>query len=69
MNPIIEEAQKLVDPNDIIYDMISEGDYDYLLEKCKTGQEFIDMIKKIRAEMYKHFFVNAILAEINREIK
>ena len=69
MSHIIEEAQLLLDPSDQFYDMVSEGDYDYLLPNCKTGQEFIDIIKKIRAEIYKHFFVDAVLAAINGQIK
>jgi hypothetical protein len=65
MNNIIEEAQNILDIYDPLYDMVSEGDYDYLLEYCKTGQEFINEIKKIRNDMYMYF---DILIKINNNI-
>jgi hypothetical protein len=55
MNKIIEEAQKILDIYDPMYDMVSEGDYEYLLEYCKNGQDFINEIKKIRNDMYTYF--------------
>jgi len=66
---IIKQAQDLLDPYDVLYDMVSEGDYDYLLQYCKNGQEYINAIKKIKEAMYKHFFVGAVLAVISGEIK
>lgn len=43
---IIKQAQNLLDPYDVLYDMVSEGDYDYLSQYCKNGQEYINAIKK-----------------------
>jgi hypothetical protein len=68
MNPIVKEAQALLNPEDRLYDMVSEGDYEYLIEEknCKTGQDFINELKKMFKSMHEYFFVNALINSINR---
>jgi ASC-1-like (ASCH) protein len=69
MANIIEEAQSLLDEYDPYYHMVSEGEYDYLLPNCKSGQEFINKIRELYTEMKTQFLVNAILAVREVSIK
>jgi len=54
----ILEARLLDATNMLYYDMVIEGDYDYLLPYCKNGIEYINILKKLREDKEKYFLIN-----------
>jgi hypothetical protein len=65
---IKQQALILIDMDDPLYDLILDDCYEYLIEYCNSGEEYIESCIKLKETMQKFWLKNNFIKYLEKNL-